>query len=181
MPATGESVPSPCGKGARGGERNTRSLLRASVLAFALLLTTRAFAADIETARRVVTMIYDISLYDSELDRIMDEADSRGIYGGPGSTVATRARDKSFTRATMLAQRDSVLSQTTQRLAARATDQQLDALLQMADNKQADQALVGAAVSAVKASFAEAMWDQLARTARGNSMFPCTKDIKNRC
>ena len=128
-------------------------------------------------------MVYDISLYGSELDRIMDEADSRGIYGGPGSTPTSRARDKSLTRATMLAQREAVLSVATSKLAARATDAQLDAVLHLAATgaEPADHSQLDSAVGAVKASFAEAMWDQLARTARGNSMFPCTNNARNRC
>ena len=41
-------------------------------------------------------------------------------------------RDKSMTHATMVAQREAVLSAATTRLAARATDAQLNTLLQMA-------------------------------------------------
>ena len=153
-----------------------------SLCAAFLLLAMPAWAADAGRAHQVLVMIYDIGLYNSELDRIMDEADSKGIYGGAGSTPITRARDKSMTRATMLAQRDAVLSGATTRLAARATDEQLNTLLQMASGADpADRRQLDAAVGNVKASFAESMWDQLARTARGNTMFPCTKDARNRC
>jgi hypothetical protein len=148
---------------------------RAAALLVLLLASLPARAADVGRAHQVVTMIYDISLYDSELDRIMDQADSRGVYGGAGSTPFSRARDKSLTHVTMLSQREAVLSLATQKLAARATDQQLGAI------KPLDQSQLDAAVTNVKASFEEAMWDQLARTARGNTMFPCTKDQRSRC
>ncbi len=154
---------------------------RAALLVL-LLAALPARAADVERARQVVSMVYDIGLYNSELDRIMDQADSRGVYGGAGSTPFSRARDKSLTHATMLSQREAVLSLATQKLAARATDQQLGALISLAGGVQpSDQGQLDAAVSNVKASFEEAMWDQLARTARGNTMFPCTKDQRSRC
>ena len=164
----------------RAGHLGIRGL-RAALLLAAFALPARA--ADIGRARQVVSMVYDIGLYGSELDRIMDEADSRGIYGGPGSTPTSRARDKSLTRATMLAQREAVLNLTTAKLASRATDAQLDTVLHLAASgaEPADRSQLDGAVTAVKASFAEAMWDQLARTARGNSMFPCTNNARNRC
>ena len=157
--------------------------MRKAALLLALLAALPAHAADLNRAHQVVAMIYDFSLYDSELDRIMNQADSHGVYGGAGSTPFSRARDKSLTHATMLAQREAVLSLTTQKLAARATDEQLAALLGMAAGNAApaDHGQLDAAVSNVKASFEEAMWDQLARTARGNTMFPCTKDQRSRC
>ena len=154
-----------------------------SALALMLFAAAPAWAADVGRAHQVIVMVYDIGLYNSELDRIMNEADSKGIYGGAGSTATTRARDKTMTHATMLAQRDAVLSAATTRLAARATDEQLNSLLDLAATgaEPADRTQLDAAVGNVKASFAESMWDQLARTARGNSMFPCTKDARNRC
>ena len=157
--------------------------MRKAALLLVLLAALPARASDVNSAHRVLTMIYDISLYDSELDRIMDQADSRGVYGGAGSSLFSRARDKSLTHATMLAQREAVLSLATQKLAARATDEQLAALLSMAAGgaPPADHSQLDAAVSNVKASFEDAMWDQLARTARGNTMFPCTKDQRSRC
>ncbi len=157
--------------------------MRRAALALALFAAVPAWAADADRAHRVLVMVYDIGLYNSELDRVMNEADSKGVYGGAGSTASTRMRDKSMTRATMVAQREAVLSAATTRLAARATDAQLNALLQMAANgaDPADHGQLDAAVGNVKASFEEALWDQVARTARGNTMFPCTKDARNRC
>lgn len=158
--------------------------LGAAVSLAALLLPAfSARAADIDRARQVVAMVYDIGLYNAELDRIMNEADTRGIYGGPGSTQTSRTRDKSLTHATMLAQREAVLSVTTTKLASRATDPQLDSLLTLARSgtEPRDRSLIDGAVTSVKASFEEAMWDQLARTARGNSMFPCSKEQRSRC
>ena len=154
-----------------------------SALMLLLLAAVPARAADLARAHQVILMVYDIGLYNSELDRIMNEADGKGVYGGAGSTATTRARDKTMTRATMLAQRDAVLSAATTRLAARATDEQLNSLLDLAATgaDPADRTQLDAAVGNVKASFSESMWDQLARTARGNSMFPCTKDARNRC
>ena len=142
-----------------------------------------AVAADADRAHRVLVMVYDIGMYTAELDRVMNEADGKGVYGGAGSTVAARMRDKSLTHARMAAQRDAVLNAATSRLAARATDAQLDTLLQMAATgaDPADHRQLDAAVGNVKASFEEALWDQVARTARGSSMFPCTKDARNRC
>ena len=152
----------------------------------ALLLVAFAWpvhAASIDRARQVITMVYDFSLYDSELDRIMDEADTRGVYGGAGSTQAGRARDKSLTHATMLAQRAAVLDLATAKLAASASDEQLGELQHLAATgvEPSDRTQLDAAVGKVKASFVEAMWDQLARIARGNSMFPCTKDARRNC
>ncbi len=154
-----------------------------AALALAVIAALPVRAADINRAHQVVEMIYDISLYNSELDRIMDEADSRGVYGGAGSTPTSRARDKALTHSTMLAQREAVLSITTTKLAARASNDQLDELLHLAASgaEPADRRQLDAAVTSVKASFAEAMWDQLARTARGNTMFPCSKDQRSRC
>ena len=147
------------------------------------LIALPAHAADPDQAHRVIVMVYDIGLYETELNRIMDEADTRGIYGGPGSTAAARARDKAATRTTMLAQRNAVLSNATLRLAARATDEQLRAILQMAatNTTPTDHSQLDAAVVGTKASFEAAMWDQLARTARGNATALCTKTSRDRC
>ncbi len=113
----------------------------------------------------------------------MAEAVTKGVYGGTGSTAASRARDRSMTRTTMLAQREAVLNAATIRVAAKASDPQLDALLRMAASggNPADRPLVDSAVTLVKAGFEEALWDQLARTARGNAEFPCTNNQRNRC
>lgn len=161
---------------------NVPARVGAWVLAALLLLAALpAHAADAGRARQIVLMVYDVSLYTSELDRVMDQAASRGVYGGAGSTAAGRARDRTMTRQTMLAQRDAVLAATTARVAARATDPQIDSLLHMAAGQDADPALVQPTVTIVKSSFEESLWDQLARTARGNSEFPCTKEQKSRC
>ena len=128
-------------------------------------------------------MVYDIGLYTAELDRVMELAESRGVYGGAGSSQAGRARDRAMTRVTMLSQREAVLNSATPRVAARATAPQLDSLLQLAASPEAkiDQALLDSAVLAVKAGFEEALWEHLSRTARGNAEFPCTKNQRNRC
>lgn len=154
-----------------------------SALMLMLALAGPAGAADLDRAHQVIVMVYDIGLYNTELDRIMNEAEGKGIYGGAGSTAISRARGESMTRVTMRAQRDAVLSAATTRLAARATDEQLKSLLDLAATgaDPADRTQLDAAVGNVKASFAESVWDQLARTARGASMFPCTKDARNRC
>lgn len=142
-----------------------------------------ANAASLDHARQVITMVYDIGLYQSELDRIMDEADSRGVYGGQGSTATSRLRDKNLTHATMLAQREAVLSVATSKLAGRASDEQLTVLLRMAatGTEPADPRELEATVGAVKSSFSDAFWERLASAARGNSMFPCSRDARSRC
>ena len=158
--------------------------MRAARWMLALLaLTPAARAATPERAHRVLAMVYDIGLYQTELDRIMDQAASRGIYGGAGSSPASRARDRTMTRSTMIGQREAVLNAATIRVAAKASDPQLDVLLSMSNGGTgaANPALVDSAVAVVKAGFEDALWDQLARTARGNAEFPCTKDARNRC
>ncbi len=153
------------------------------VIAVLLAAASPGRAAQPDKAHRVLAMIYDIGLYQTELDRIMAEADSRGVYGGAGSTPASRMRDRSATRVSMLAQREAVLNAATQLVAARTSDAQLAALLTMASSPDAavDRPLVEGAVSAVKAGFEQAVWDQLSRTARGNAEFPCTNNARNRC
>ena len=152
-------------------------------LIVAALLTAPVHAADVARARQVVLMVYDVGLYTAELDRIMEQAASRGVYGGAGSTAAGRARDRTLTRGTMLAQRDAVLNATISKVAARATNEQLNQLLRMAasDTAQVDRGIIDSTVGIVKGSFEEAAWDQLSRTARGNAEFPCTKDQQSRC
>ena len=83
----------------------------------------------------------------------------------------------------MLAQRDAVLSAATTRVAARATDPQLNELLRMAGSPDApvDSSLISATVTIVKSSFEDSLWEQLARTARGNAEFPCTKQQPTHC
>jgi hypothetical protein len=147
-------------------------------LLLALMLASPVYAATLERARQVVLMVYDIGLYTSELDRIMAEADTRGMFSS-----ANRARDHAVARSSMLAQRQAVLGVATANVAARATDPQLDALLAMAGSSgpPANQALVDSAVAVVKVGFEQAVWDQLARTTRGGREFPCTKDQRSHC
>jgi hypothetical protein len=153
-------------------------MLRFGWLLLALLIAGPVHAATLERAHQVVLMVYDIGLYTSELDRIMAEADTRGMFSS-----ANRAREHAAARSSMLAQRQAVLSVATANVAARATDPQLDALLAMATSSgaPANQALVDSAVTIVKAGFEQAVWDQLASTARGAREFPCTKDQRSHC
>ncbi len=156
-----------------------RRMLVAALMA--LLPALPVHAADVDKSRQVVLMVYDIGLYSAELDRVMAQAGDKRIYAG--STPAARARNRVATRAAMLGQREAVLSATTIKVAARATDPELDALLRMAGAPDAtpDTRLVNEAVTVVKSSFEEALWDQLARTARGAAEFPCTRDQRSRC
>ena len=156
---------------------------RVGLALLALLLALPAHAADLARSRQVVLMVYDIGLYTSELDRIMAQAATRGVYGGLGSTSTGRAKDRTLTRATMLAQRDAVLNAAIARVAARATDPQLDELLRMAQSPDAavDSNVISATVTIVKSSFEDSLWEQLARTARGNTEFPCTKQQPTHC
>ena len=152
-----------------------------SVLLLVAAVTTRIHAADLDRSRQVVLMVYDIGLYGSELDRVMAQADGRGVYAG--STPAARARNRNTTRALMLGQRDAVLNETIGKVAARATDPQLNELLRMAASAGAatNPQLLDAAVAVVKSSFEESLWDRLARTARGAAEFPCTREQRSRC
>ena len=155
-----------------------RRMLVAALMA--LLPALPVHAADVDKSRQVVLMVYDIGLYSAELDRVMAQADDRRIYAG--STPAARARNRVATRAAMLGQREAVLRATTIKVAARATDPELDALLRMAaPDATPDTRLVNEAVTVVKSSFEEALWDRLARTARGAAEFPCTRDQRSRC
>ena len=100
----------PCGAVRRRRLSAARRLAAAGLGAIALLAWRPiAQAATPERAHRVLAMVYDIGLYQAELDRVMDEAASKGVYGGVGSTVASRARDRSRTRVTMVADREAVL------------------------------------------------------------------------
>jgi hypothetical protein len=138
-------------------------------------------AASLDRSRQVVTMVYDLGLYGTELDRIMAQADSRGVYAG--ATPAARMRNRALTHDLMLRQRDAVLNATVIKVAARADDTALNEILRMASTPSAtiNRDLVNEGVTAVKSSFEESMWDQLARTARGVSEFPCTKDQPSHC
>jgi hypothetical protein len=112
----------------------------------------------------------------------MKEAEGRGVFGGRGSTAATRAKDRELTRASMLGQRDAVLRATTDAVAARANDLELRELMRVADGETGvDQSLVNAAVTTVKSSFNDALWQQLSQVARGNAEFPCLKGNRGQC
>ena len=140
-----------------------------------------SYAADLDRSREVVRMVYDIGLYTTELDRIMTQADSRGVYAG--STPAARARNRMTARTLMLGQREAVLRAATEKVAARATDPELNELLHMAaaSAPSTNPQLVDEAVRVVKSSFEDALWDHLARTARGAAEFPCTKEQRSGC
>ncbi len=138
-------------------------------------------AASLDLARRVVFTIYDVGLFEAGLDRVMAQAEGRGIY--PGSNTAARGRNRTVTRALMLGQRDAVLGAASINVAARASDAELNALLSAAAAPGAvpETPLMSEAVAVVKPSFEAALWDQLARTARGAAEFPCTREQRTRC
>ncbi len=156
-------------------------ILRNIVFALALLPAT-VRAANVADARQVVTIVYDMGQYTAELDRALHEADTRGVFGGRGSTAAGRSKDRDLTRASMLAQRESVLRATVDALAAKASDQQLRELLRVAGGGAVtDKGLVDSAVAATKASFNDALWAQMTRVARGNAEFPCQRGDRSHC
>ncbi len=161
------------------GRKRSFCLLLTTVLAWSG--ATPVHAADFDQSRQVVLMIYDVGLYDSELDRVMHEADTKGIYAG--GTPAARARNRAATAALMLHQRDAVLNEAIGKVADRATDPELNELLRMASTgiPTANPKLLDAAVAVVKSSFEDALWDQLARTARGAGEFPCTQQQRSHC
>ncbi len=134
-----------------------------------------AIAADFGRSRQVVLMIYDIGLYDTELDRIMRLADSRGVYTSP--------RNRAATATLMRRQRDAVLNEAIDKVTARATDAELNELLRMASagTPSGNPQLLDEAVGVVKSSFEDALWDQLTRTARGTGEFPCTQQQRSHC
>ena len=145
------------------------------VLLLGLAIATPACAADLGHARRLVTMVYDVGQYSAELDRLMARPSGAGATGRP--------RDRSLIHTLMLQQREAVLRAATEKVAARASDAQVDGLLNMAAEAEPppDPATVAGAVAVVKSSFDEALGDQLARTSRGAAEFPCTKEQRSRC
>ena len=142
----------------------------------AALFTAPLRAADLDRARSVVLMVYDIGLYNAELDRAMGGVNA-------GSTSAARTRQHAAIHTLMLGQRDAVLRAATALVAARATDPALNELLRMAADPDAstDPKLVNEAVAAVKSSFQDALGDALARVSRGAAEFPCTREQRSRC
>ena len=146
------------------------------------LLATPAAAADVAQSRQVVDLVYDVGLYNSEVDRVMKEAEGRGVFGGRGSTPATRAKDRELTRASMLGQREAVLRATIDAVAARASDLELRELMRVAEGgTPVNQPMVDSAVATVKSSFNDALWQQLSQVARGNAEFPCLKGNRSAC
>ncbi len=141
-----------------------------------------ARAADYGRTYQLVSIAYDMGAYTAEVDRLIHEAESRGVFGGAGSTAARRAQDRDLTRRTMLSERDVVLRQTSTTVAATATDEQIEAVLSMAGPGagSADQTVM-ATVALIKARFNDAAWFQMARTARGNAEFLCLKGDKTFC
>ncbi len=142
---------------------------------------TSGRAAGLDLSHRVVVMVYDIGLYQSALDSALAQADARGVYAG--ANAASRARNRAATRALMLGEREAVLSAASINVAARATDPELNELLRAAGSRDAVAAtpLLDEAVAVVKSSFEAALWDHLARTARGAAEFPCTREQRSRC
>jgi hypothetical protein len=160
-----------------------RRIAAALGLALAFLVQAPAHAADRATAERVLHIIYSSSLYDSEVDRLMAEADQKSVFGGAGSAPSARAKDRSMTRDAMLLQRDAVLRDASERVAGLVKDEDLNALVHAADHpdEPLDQAALGPAVIAVKRGFVEAVWEHMARYARSNSFILCRQGERTFC
>ncbi len=143
----------------------------------------QARAADYNRTYELVSIAYDIGAYTAEVDRLIHEAEGKGVFGGRGSTAANRAQDRDLTRRTLLSQRDVVLRQTCDKVASDATDEQIDEVISMAGPAAAsvNQARVLATVAMIKARFNDAAWFQMTRTARGNAEFLCLKGDKTFC
>jgi hypothetical protein len=162
-------------------------MARRGAAAFGLILAASlpalAHAADRATAERVLHIIYSDSLYDSEIDRIMAEADHKSVFGGVGSAASARAKDRAMTRDAMLLQRDAVLRDASERVAALASDQDLAVLVEATQKPDApiDQGALAPAVIAVKRGFVEAAWDHVARYARSNSFILCRQGERSFC
>jgi hypothetical protein len=160
-----------------------RRIFAGLAVLFAVSLHASAQAADRATAERVLHIIYSSSLYDSEVDRIMAEADHKSVFGGPGSAPSARAKDRAMTRDAMLLQRDAVLRDASERVAGLASDKELAALVEATQKPDApiDQGALGPAVIAVKRGFVEAAWDHMARYARSNSFILCRQGERSFC
>ncbi|MEJ1977859.1 MAG: hypothetical protein WDN49_18875 [Acetobacteraceae bacterium] len=148
-----------------------------------MLAAVPAHASDYNRTYQVVSTAYDVGAYEGEVDRMLQEADGKGVFGGAGSTPAGRAQDKVLTRASMLRERDVVLRATTTKVANSLTDAQIDEVIATAgpSGGTVNQAHVRQTVAAIKASFNEAAWSQLTRVARGNSEFLCSKGDRTFC
>jgi hypothetical protein len=148
-----------------------------------LASATAAHAADRAAAERLLHTIYGDALYQSELDRIMAEADHKSVFGGAGSAPSARAKDRAMTRDAMLLQREAVLRDASERIAAETKDKDLDPLVQATNHPDAavDENALAPAVVAVKRGFVEAMWEHLARYARSNSFILCRQGERSFC
>jgi hypothetical protein len=159
------------------------SLCLASAFCLALLAPPPVWAANYNKTYAVVSNAYDIGAYESAIDHILQDADGRGVFGGPGSTAAKRAQDRDLTRRSLLSQRDTVLRMTSDKVAAAATDKQIEELIRMAgpESGTVDQSHVKVTVALIKAQFNDAAWFQMVRSARGNAEFLCQKGDKTYC
>ncbi len=102
-----------------------------------------------------------------------------------GSTAAARARNRAAARASMLGQREAVLSAATDE-GGGARDRSATATSccewPARRTRRPDIRLVDAAVAAVKASVEDALWDQIVPHRPGcNAEFPCTREQRSRC
>ena len=61
----------------------------AGALCLTLLLSGPARAANYNKTYAVVSNAYDIGAYEAAIDHLLTDADSRGVFGGAGSTAAT--------------------------------------------------------------------------------------------
>lgn len=159
---------------------------RRAAAAFGLMLAVlpaAARGADRATAERILHIIYNTSLYDSEVDRIMAEADHKSVFGGAGSAASARAKDRAMTRDAMLQQRDAVLRDASERVAALTSDKDLAVLVEATQTPDApiDEGALAPAVTALKRGFVEAAWDHMARYARSNSFILCRQGERSFC
>jgi ketopantoate reductase len=105
------------------------------------------------------------------------------VFGGAGSAPSARAKDRAMTRDAMLKQRDAVLRDASERVAALASDKDFAVLLEATEKPDApiDQGALDPAVIAVKRGFVEAVWDHMTRYARSNSFILCRQGERSFC
>jgi hypothetical protein len=165
----------------RGGASWTVTAV--AILALLLTRSPAAHASDRATAERVLHMIYNNALYESEVDRLMREADHTPVFGGAGSPASARAKDRALTRDAMLLQRGAVLRDASERVAALATDAQLALLVQAAQQPDGplNPVALDPAVAAVKRGFVEAIWNHIARYALSNANLLCRQGERSFC
>jgi hypothetical protein len=161
-------------------------MARRAAAVFGLMLSAlpaAGWAADRASAERVLHIIYNESVYDSEIDRLLAEADHKAVFGGAGTAPSARAKDRAMTREALLKHRDAVLRDASERVAELASDGDFAVLLEAAENQSApiDQGALAPAVSAVKRGFIEAVWDHMARYARSNSFILCREGERSFC